>query len=66
MPSDSDLKKAVLDELIREPSVNVKQGGKITLSGKVSTWNARQMVGVTAWSALARCRSKTTSPSTIE
>ena len=27
------------------------QGGKITLSGKVSTWNARQMAGVTAWSA---------------
>ena len=27
------------------------QGGKITLSGKVSTWNARQMAGATAWSA---------------
>jgi osmotically-inducible protein OsmY len=27
------------------------QGGKITLSGKVSTWTARQMAGATAWSA---------------
>jgi len=26
-------------------------GGKITLSGKVSTWDARRMAGVTAWSA---------------
>lgn len=27
------------------------QGGKITLSGKVSTWNARRLAGSTAWSA---------------
>jgi len=27
------------------------QGGKITLSGKVSTWNARRLAGDTAWSA---------------
>jgi osmotically-inducible protein OsmY len=27
------------------------QGGKITLTGKVSTWNARRLAGSTAWSA---------------
>jgi len=27
------------------------QGGKITLSGKVSNWNARRLAGSTAWSA---------------
>ena len=27
------------------------QGGKITLSGKVATWNARRLAGDTAWSA---------------
>ena len=27
------------------------QGGKITLSGKVTTWNAQRLAGSTAWSA---------------
>jgi osmotically-inducible protein OsmY len=27
------------------------QGGKIKLTGKVSTWNARRLAGSTAWSA---------------
>ena len=27
------------------------QGGRITLSGEVSTWNARRLAGSTAWSA---------------
>jgi osmotically-inducible protein OsmY len=27
------------------------QGGKITLTGQVTTWNARDLAGATAWSA---------------
>jgi osmotically-inducible protein OsmY len=33
-------------------TINVSaQGGRITLTGKVSTWNARRLAGSTAWSA---------------
>jgi osmotically-inducible protein OsmY len=53
----SDVKKDIEDALHRSwfydpDTIQVSaHGGKITLSGKVSTWDARRMAGVTAWSA---------------
>jgi osmotically-inducible protein OsmY len=53
----SNVKKDIEDALHRswfyDPD-NIKvtaQGGKITLSGKTSTWDARRMAEVSAWSA---------------
>ena len=49
----NDIEKALHRSWYYDPNtINVRaDGGKITLTGTVSTWNARQLAGSTAWSA---------------
>ena len=49
----SDIEKALHRSWYYDPNtINVNaDGGKITLTGTVSTWNARQLAGSAAWSA---------------
>ena len=49
----NDIEKALHRSWYYDPNtIHVAaRGGKITLTGTVSTWNARQLAGSTAWSA---------------
>lgn len=49
----NDIESALHRSWYYDPNtINVSaQGGKITLTGKVSTWNARRLAASTAWSA---------------